>query len=184
MKAKTLPSKRVRLKRFRVLVADPPWRFGDPLPGNGRGAVKHYGCLDVESLCAFQLPPIADDAVLLLWRVSAMPEEALRVCRAWGFTPKAEIVWIKKTSTGGRHFGMGRYVRAEHETCIIGSRGRGSRVVRLHNIRSTFEASVGRHSEKPDEFYALVEKWLDGPYVELFARRQRRGWHCMGDELA
>ena len=170
-------------RQYRVIVADPPWRFGDPLPGNGRGAVKHYGCLDADALCAFPLPPLADDAILLLWRVSAMPEEALRVCRAWGFVPKSEIVWVKKTSTGARHFGMGRYVRAEHETCIVASRGRGSRVVRLHNIRSTFEAQVGRHSEKPESFYGMVETWLDGPYVELFARRKRHGWDCIGNEI-
>lgn len=169
--------------KARVIVADPPWRFGDRLPGRGRGAAKHYGCLGVEALCSFPMPPLADDAVLLLWRVSAMPEEALRVCRAWGFVPKSEIVWVKKTSKGARHFGMGRYVRAEHETCIVAARGRGSRVVRLHNVRSTFEASVGRHSEKPEQFYGMVEAWLEGPYVELFARRRRKGWACHGDEV-
>jgi len=27
---------------FRTIVADPPWPFGDKLPGPKRGAVKHY----------------------------------------------------------------------------------------------------------------------------------------------
>ena len=90
---------------------------------------------------------------------------------------------IRTPSKGARHFGMGRYVRAEHETCIVAARGRGSRVVRLHNVRSTFEASVGRHSEKPESFYGIVEAWLEGPYVELFARRRRKGWACHGNEV-
>jgi N6-adenosine-specific RNA methylase IME4 len=40
----------------------------------------------------------------------------------------------------------------------------------------------GRHSEKPDAFYDLVESVSPGPYLELFARRQRLGWETWGDE--
>ena len=165
----------------RVLVADCPWKFGDKLPGKGRGAESHYRVLSIDDICNFELPPIADDAILFLWRVSAMQEEALRVVRAWGFTPKSEMVWLKRTKTGKRWFGMGRYVRAEHESCIIAARGRCQPLVR--SVRSTFEARAGKHSEKPDNFYRIVESMYDGPRVELFARKHRPGWECFGDEL-
>jgi N6-adenosine-specific RNA methylase IME4 len=168
---------------FHVLCADPPWQFGDKLPGPSRGAEKNYKCLSLAELKAFELPPLAPDAILLLWRVSAMQEEALSVCRAWGFVPKSEIVWRKRTLTNKRHFGMGRYVRAEHETCLIASKGRGNILVKLRNVRSVFSAPTGRHSEKPEAFYTLVESWLEGPYAELFARQERKGWLCLGDEL-
>jgi len=168
---------------FRVLVADPPWQFGDKLPGATRGAESNYKCMSLDDVRKFKLPPLADDAILLLWRVSAMQEEALSVCRAWGFVPKSEIIWRKRTASGKRHFGMGRYVRAEHETCLIGSRGRGNLVVKRRNVRSVFSAPTGRHSEKPECFFDLVEQWLEGPYAELFARRKRAGWLCLGDEL-
>jgi N6-adenosine-specific RNA methylase IME4 len=171
--------------RFKVLVADPPWRHADPLPGPGRGAAKHYRLLSVEEICAFPLPPLADPCLLVLWRVSSMVEEAYRVCRAWGFVPKSELVWKKLTRDGKRWFGMGRYVRAEHETAIIALRGEPSamRSELNHSIRSVFEAPAGRHSEKPREFYELVERLHPGPYAELFARRDRPGWVCFGDEL-
>jgi len=130
----------------------------------------------------FPLPDLADDAVLFLWRVASMQEEALSVIRAWGFTPKTEMVWIKKTARWKRWFGMGRIVRAEHETVLIATRGRPT--VRTRVVRSTFEAKAGRHSAKPEEFYAIVEQLYAGPYVELFARRQRPGWTCEGDEVA
>ena len=168
---------------FRVLCADPAWSFGDRLPGPGRGAEKHYRVLSLAEIEAFPLPPLADDALLFLWRVSSQVEEACRVARCWGFVPKSEIVWVKKTPVGKRHFGMGRYVRMEHESCIVASRGRGLSLIRDHSIRSTFEAAVGRHSEKPEAFYDLVEKLAAGPYAELFARRRRPGWSCFGDEL-
>lgn len=173
---------RQRVEPFRVLAADPPWAFGDKLPGTGRGAAKNYAVLSLEQICAYPLPPLAPDALLFLWRVSSQVEEAYRVARAWGFEPKTEIVWLKRTSTGKRWFGMGRYVRAEHETCIVARRGRP--VVVAKNVRSTFEAPAGRHSEKPETFYReIVERLTGGPYVELFGRRPRAGWTVIGDEL-
>src|SRR5262249_45164467 len=39
------------------------------------------------------------------------------------------------------------------------------------------------HSSKPDEFYARVERYCDGPYVDLFAREQRPNWDCWGDQV-
>jgi N6-adenosine-specific RNA methylase IME4 len=164
-----------------VIVADPPWEFRDTCPGNGRGAAKHYPCMGVEAIKAFPLPPLAPDAVLLLWRVASMQREALDVMDAWGFDLKTEIVWRKLTKHGKQHFGMGHYVRASHEVCLLGTRGRWK--PRARNVRSVFDAPVGRHSEKPGRFFALVEELAAGPYVELFARRHREGWQCHGNEL-
>ena len=38
------------------------------------------------------------------------------------------------------------------------------------------------HSRKPDEIYDLVEACSPGPYLELFARFKRDGWHQWGNE--
>jgi N6-adenosine-specific RNA methylase IME4 len=133
-------------------------------------------------LCAFALPPLADDALLFMWRVAAMQQDAFDVVEAWGFKVKAELVWVKLTSTSSAlHFGMGRYTRAAHETCLIATRGRAK--VRVHDQRSIFFAPVGRHSAKPDAFYWITMRLAEGPYAELFARRHRVGWRCYGNEL-
>ena len=186
---------------YRVIVADPPWQFGDKLPGV-RGAESHYECMDVDQLYRLKLPPIADDALLFFWRVAAMQEEALAVMHMWGFDLKSEMVWVK-TKNGVLEdvadpesdlivdendlaFGMGRYTRACHEVCLIGTRGKAaSQVVKNHSVRSVFFAERGEHSAKPEKFYSLVEKLVDGegPFLELFARKQRAGWTCIGDAL-
>lgn len=168
-------------QRYHVIVADPPWRFGDPLPGKKRGAAKHYSTLSTAEIMRFPLPEMTRDAALFLWRVSAMQQEALDVIRAWGFEQKSEIVWRKMKPSGRVHFGMGRTVRASHETCLIATRGRPTVLSRRE--RSVFDAVVGEHSAKPDEFYEIVERMFSGPYVELFARRHRAGWECFGDQL-
>lgn len=167
---------------FRVIVADPPWPFADKLPGAKRGAAKNYSLLNVDEIARFALPPIADDAWLFLWRVAAMQEEALSVVRAWGFQPKSEIVWLKMTKRWTPAFGMGRYVRAAHETCVVATRGRVQPAVR--NVRSVFGSRRLEHSRKPDVFFEIVEELTGGgPYLELFARRRRDGWSAIGDEL-
>lgn len=191
----------------RLLVADPPWMFGDKLPGATRGAEKNYTCLTIEQIKAFPIPgPLAGGALLLLWRVSSMVEEAYSVCRAWGFTPKTEMVWVKRTGAVEKvdsdptsllttkqrervfivpplHFGMGRTLRAAHETCIVAHHGKF--IPDSLSVRSAFEAPVGAHSEKPEAFYLAAEQLVQrGRRVELFARRRRPGWDCYGDELA
>ena len=175
-------------QRFRVLVADPPWKFGDALPGNTRGAAKQYKCLTLSQIMRFPLPLIDEPAILFLWRVASMQQDALDVCRAWGFTPKSEIIWEKLTKTGRPHFGMGRFVRASHETCLVATRGRYK--VASRSVRSRFAAKMpvdpcGKivHSAKPDEFFEIVEQLTDSPRVELFARRHRPGWVCLGDQV-
>lgn len=178
---------------FRVIVADPPWKFGDKLPAI-RGAESHYPCMKTEDLCKLDLPPIADNALLFLWKVAALTEDALNVMHMWGFTMKTEIVWVKTKkglefdeaeSVDDLSFGMGRYTRAAHETCLVGARGKALELVKNHSIRSVFFAPRQDHSRKPDIFYDLVEGITggEGPYLELFARRRRAGWVGMGDEL-
>jgi N6-adenosine-specific RNA methylase IME4 len=39
-----------------------------------------------------------------------------------------------------------------------------------------------RHSSKPDLFLDLVEQVSPGPYLEMFARRNRLGWDTCGNE--
>lgn len=207
----------------RVLVADPPWQFGDNTPH--KGADDHYKTMPIEEIKAFPLPPLADDAVIFMWRVGggneadgSLGEQAYSVMRAWGFTPKSELCWQKtltcKTCDGqgyatdfigdadkargkpikiwceecsGRGYknalGMGRYVRGCHEICLIGTRGK-AQFPDDKGVRSIIQAPRGPHSAKPDRFYERVERlYQTGPYVELFARRRREGWHCFGDEL-
>jgi N6-adenosine-specific RNA methylase IME4 len=152
---------------------------------------------------------LADDCILFLWRLASMPNGALQVVSAWGFEPKTEIVWVKTTgeaddamitSKGDRygqlvkvpvlHFGMGRSVRGAHETCIVATRGKYSKLIKNHSTRSVFFAPVPRdsggriiHSAKPPAFYTLVENLCKGPRLELFARERRDGWKCSGREL-
>jgi hypothetical protein len=191
------------VKPFSCIVSDPGWSFRDSLPGPKRGAKKHYRCSSADEIIRLHIDllgtvirapggrrpgpvrgdivpgtfKIADCSILFLWRVASMQDEALAVANACGYKVKSEIIWIKP------HIGMGHYVRNRHETCLICVRGTGiSDLIIDHSIPSDFEAPTGRHSEKPAEFYRIVERLGKGPRLELFARQQRKGWTFWGDE--
>lgn len=198
------------MRRTRVVLADPGWLFGDKLPGGGRGALKHYRCDSLADICNWlpdliavgTVPPIADDAVLFLWRVAAMQREALAVVRAWGFDdPTSDVPWVKTSrdvsdddaaalldglteSDVGPilRMGMGRTVRNCHETLLLCRRGKPVR--KSASERSVIFAPRTQHSAKPEKVQDMIERLYSGPYVELNARRQRPGWLCIGDELA
>lgn len=182
---------------FRVIAADCPWQFDDALPDT-KGAGYHYDCMTTNQIChladyggrMIMGEFIANDAVLFLWRVASQQQAALDVARAWGFVVKTDLVWLKKTTNGLRWFGMGHTLRAEHETCLVCTRGRPE--VLNHSVRSTFVTELDlaglsavntRHSAKPDEFYQIVESLVAGPYLELFGRKQRPGWTVIGNEV-
>lgn len=168
------------------IVADPAWTFDDKL--GKKGAEAQYQCMSIDDIAAMNPMPadVSPNSVLFLWRVSAMQEEALRVARAWGYVPKSELVWDKlarrsKPKKGKEeqppkpHFGLGRYVRQAHETCLIAVRGRAP--VAIKSVRSRFEAHVREHSRKPEEFYQIVEAlYPSAMKFELFARERRPGW--------
>lgn len=167
-----------------VLVADPPWRYRDKLPGGGRGAAKHYPTLSTPEIMRFPLPPLASDCWLFLWRLHTHQHDALRVAEAWGFgLPVSELVWIKQTRDRSRPaMGMGHSLRMAHEICMIFKRGKPARASR--SIPSVVHSPRLEHSRKPEEFYRLVEDFAgDVSRVELFARRHREGWACFGNEL-
>jgi N6-adenosine-specific RNA methylase IME4 len=52
-----------------------------------------------------------------------------------------------------------------------------------HNEMSWQEWRRGKHSAKPERFYDTVERVSPGPFLELFARRQRPDWVCWGNEI-
>lgn len=159
---------------FRTLVADPPWRYRDE---GCRGAAEgHYPTMSVEEICALPIAQrAADQAHLYLWTTAPMLAEGLKVMSAWGFAYVTVLVWHKP------RLGLGRYFRSVTEFVLFGVRGK--LLLNANDIPNLFTASVGRHSEKPEAFFELVERASPGPYLELFARQTRPGWTSWGAEV-
>lgn len=159
---------------YRTICADPPWHFD----GNDRGdglAADQFPTMTSNEIAALPVPDLAGQAShLYLWAPAAKVPEAASVCEAWGFRYVGLLTWVKPG------LGLGRYFRTATEHVVFGVRGR---LMTRPNLCNYFEAPRGRHSEKPAEFYRLVEQASPGPYLELFARRPRTGWTVWGNEV-
>jgi len=123
---------------------------------------------------------------LIMWWVGSQPQEALDLCKAWGFTVKNlnGFVWNKLTVKGLPFFGMGFYTRAGSESALIAIKGKAGSLVDDHGVRAVRSAIVGKHSKKPGEFRDDIVKMCgDVPRLEMFARDATEGWDLFGNEV-
>jgi N6-adenosine-specific RNA methylase IME4 len=163
-------------KRFAVIYADPP----TPKAQQGaRGAIKHYELMTFEEIKAMPIADLAaDNSTLLLWTTSASLPESLEVMMSWGYRYVSNAVWDKY------YMGLGNYFRGSHEILLHGVRGKAP--FKFHGQRSTLLFPRTAHSSKPAEVIPLIERILDGPYLELFARQRpnsQADWSVWGNEI-
>lgn len=174
-------------KKYNIIYADPAWEFNNKKTGGSlkSGAANKYTVTTIDDMKALPVDDIAaDDCVLVMWWVGAMPQEAIDLVHAWGFTMKTMtgFVWEKLTKKEKPFFGMGFWTRAGAECAIIATKGKPKAL--SHSVRSVRRAIVGRHSEKPAAFRDdIVELCGDLPRIELFSRKRSDGWDSWGDEI-
>jgi N6-adenosine-specific RNA methylase IME4 len=82
-------------------------------------------------------------------------------------------------------FGMGRLFRQTHEICLIGTSN--NKIYKKLSNKSQRSVSFGenlKHSAKPEHLQDSLEiMFPDTEKLELFARRLRPGWKCLGNEV-
>lgn len=172
-------------RRFRTILADPPWRFANR---TGKMAPEHrrlnrYETMTLDEISALPVHSIsAERCHLYLWVPNALLLEGLQVMKAWGFTYKTNVVWYKVRKDGGPDGrGVGFYFRNVTELVLFGIRGKNNRTLPPGRSQVNLIATRKReHSKKPDELYDVIERCSHGPYLELFARGTRPGWAAWG----
>lgn len=174
-------------EKFGVIYADPPWSFR-VYSGKGkkRSAERHYDTMSQEDIEAMgeEIKEItADDCGLFMWVVMPQLPEALRVIEAWGFEYKTcGFTWAKRTQENmGWHWGMGYWTRSNAELCLFATKGSPKR--QAMDVEQLVVAPVGAHSSKPEIVAERIETLIDGPYLEIFGRRPRKGWTVLGNQV-
>ena len=122
----------------------------------------------------------ADDCVLFMWSTVPHAPQAHAVMELWGFTYKSEMIWDKRHARPG----MGYWSNVDHEKLLIGTRGRPPAPAPGTQDSSIYsEPPTDKHSEKPEYFAALIERFYPTiDKIELNARRARPGWQIWGNE--
>jgi N6-adenosine-specific RNA methylase IME4 len=172
--------------QYGTILIDPPWRFanrtGKMAPEHKR--LRRYPTLGFDVIAAL---PVARHALpkshLYLWCPNALLLEGLQIMKGWGFKYKTNLVWYKTRKDGGPDGrGVGFYFRNVTELLLFGVRGN---LRTLKPSRRQVNIIVSRkqeHSWKPEAAYPIIEACSPGPYLELFARQRRAGWHWWGDQ--
>lgn len=170
---------------YRVIYADPPWKYGDSgatKDGSLGKAERHYLGMTIEELCRLPVQAHAmPNSILFMWVTAPLllqnpgPRD---VIEAWGFEYKTCFVWDKV-------LGMrGHYSHVTHELVIVATRGSCLPDVPTPQTKSILvERRSNKHSEKPATMRTIIEKhWTRGPYVELFGRERVEGWDVFGND--
>lgn len=168
------------MKRYACISIDPPWNES----GGGRikrGADRHYPLMKYAAIEALLVDELAFrvevNAHLWLWATDNFLRDGLKLADALGFRYVRTLCWYKSGA-----FGIGQYLRGQHELCLFAVRGKLPPARR--DQPSAFVAERGRHSEKPARAYEIMEAVSPAPRLEMFARAPRAGWDVWGNEVA
>jgi N6-adenosine-specific RNA methylase IME4 len=174
-------------RKFGTILADPPWQFQNR---TGKVAPEHkrlarYGTMTLDNIKDLPVADVAaETAHLYLWVPNALLPDGIAVMRAWGFQYKSNLVWHKIRKDGGSDGrGVGFYFRNVTELILFGVRGKNARTLQPGRTQVNYLSSRKReHSRKPDEQYKLIEACSPGPFLELFARGERKKWMSWGNQ--
>ena len=170
--------------KYDIILADPAWKFSDGLKMSKvkRGASSQYATMTAEQIGCLPIWKLAaDNSLLALWCPSSLLKDGLFVMHKWGFAQKQIFTWVKMTKSGGLAFGMGRQFRGCTEHALIGTQG--SLKPSSKSERNACLTPALRHSEKPPNLHECLDRmYPKANKLELFARRSRPGWDCIGLE--
>ncbi len=165
--------------KYQIILADPPWEYRNKNTGGSfkSGSSAKYKTLSLNELMGLNIIQIADkNCAIFLWVTVPLLPDGIQLLKSWGFKYKTTLFWRKIMSLG-----MGFWFRGQVEVLLLGIKGnvKAFRIQKPNFIQS----KARKHSQKPDEFYELIEMTNLEPKIELFACRRRDGWDAIGYDI-
>ena len=166
------------MRKYKTILLDPPWweKGGGKIK---RGADRHYPLLKpyeiIETIYKSGVFNPDKNCHLYLWVTNNHLIDGLKLIETLGFKYKTNLVWVKD------RFGLGQYFRGQHELCLFAIKGK--QPTKTKNTSTVIISRRREHSKKPDEIHKIIEKNSPPPYLEMFARKKRRGRDTWGNEL-
>lgn len=165
-----------------VCVADFPWPY-KTYSAAGRKKCPRYDTMELHEIAA--LGPMITDmvgrcAIVHVWVTDGLLPDALAMCATWGWEYVTWRAWKK------RKLGLGYWKRSDAEILLTFKVGKPRAPKRGTQARTLFEGrpEENRHSSKPITLHEEIERqYPNSRKIELFARRKRPGWECIGSDL-
>ena len=163
---------------YDVIVIDPPWQMEkierDVAPNQ---TSFDYPTMDEAALTQLSVPT-ADDCHVWVWTTHKHLPMALRLLDAWGLKYVCTFTWHKPG--GFQPFGLPQY---NCEFALYARKGT-PQFVETKAFPVCFNAPRGAHSEKPQDFYDVLNRVTAGRRLDMFNRRHIEGFDGWGNESA
>lgn len=174
--------------KYEILYSDPPW---NRQKGGLRKCRPNQGRkLDYETLSVSEIMDIHRQAFSLmetrhnvfLWTIDKYLWDAEQMMDEAGYLLHARMIWDKENGVAPAFT-----VRYSHEY-LLWFYPKGKMLMPDKAQRgvftTVFRERAKKHSQKPEFAYDMLEKMFpNSRKLELFARNQRLGWDCWGNEV-
>lgn len=174
--------------QYSLILADPPWNqrrgSGKKKKDKNAGTPLPYKTMELPEIkehieIAYNLMP--DNGIFFLWTIDKYLFDAERIAKETGFKLHARMIWNKLNGIPAAFT-----IRFGHEYLLYMYKGKFTPVAKDERgkIHSVFEEKVKKHSQKPEIAYEIIERLYPNlSKLEMYARRERPGWDCFGDEI-
>ena len=179
---------------FGTIVADPPY----PYKGRGRKGVisdraieNHYQVMTLDDIHCLPIVDLAlPDCWFWVWVPGVHHHRMGNIMERMGIEYcGVGLTWAKlnkNVDPAGPFYpnnffmGLGFGTRKNTDACYLGKIGHPQR--RSASVRELLISPIREHSRKPDEAFAQIEQFGDGPYLDLFGRSTRPNWTTWGNQ--
>jgi N6-adenosine-specific RNA methylase IME4 len=174
-------------KKYQLIYADPPWKQSrggaKSVRPNSSGINIPYQVLSLEEIHQIlsKTKSICDENhILFMWTIDKYLHDSELIATNLGYKLHARMIWNKVTGIPAAFT-----VRFGHEYLLYCYYGKLLPVAleqrgKWHTVMTE---QVKEHSRKPDIAYRMIESLYPNlAKIELFARINRDGWDCWGNE--
>lgn len=175
------------MKQYDIILVDPPWPYDQARMAQHQNKDKfqavgiddEYETMTMEEMKNLPIQRVtAKNCVLYMWATGPKMREAFELMDAWGFEYSTmAFVWDKRIPNPGW------YSCSQIEYVLVGKKGTCPKRICTTTKQFLCETRT-KHSKKPEAIQDRIENhWEDCEKLEIFARRYRTGWDCVGLEL-
>lgn len=174
--------------QYGIIYTDPPWQ---QTKGNKRKCRPNQDKqLDYPTMSLSEIKDIHEIACkncsqkhnVFMWTIDKYLFDAERIMYELGYSLHARMIWDKENGIAPAFT-----IRYSHEYLLWFYR-QGNILMPCEDFRGCYTTVLRekstKHSKKPECAYVMLENMFpEVPKIELFAREERAGWDCWGNEV-
>lgn len=175
--------------QYDLIVADPPWKQAKGGKKSVRpissGTELDYPVCSLEEIKEHLSQATSltsgESSILFLWTIDKYLFEAQKIAEELGYKLHARMIWDKVTGIPAAFT-----VRYGHEYLLYMYKGKLTPVAieERGKIHTVFREQVKRHSQKPELSFEIINRLYPiARKLELYARTERDGYDCWGNEV-